>query len=210
MLVRQGIEVITDRHRPRPRLRPSAPRRAAPRCTAGRGRGSPCPAHGEASTWPSTPPSPGRRACPRSCSARNGTIVRLAPGRAEIVDDVPVGRLYKDGDIAHRRRRARRAGAAQARLRRHRLGRDRDRRARRDRRRPGRSTSWACPTRTGSGEPIADLIADTVGQVLDSLSEGAAAATPRRSRTRSTGRCASAVNKVWGKKPACHVLVVEV
>src|SRR5829696_10316450 len=31
--------------------------------------------------------------------ARNGTVVRLAPGRAEIVDDVPAGRLYKDGDI---------------------------------------------------------------------------------------------------------------
>ena len=120
-------------HRPAPTSSTSRAIRAgtsSPRCTAGRGRGSPCrrmartlhlAEHAAA--------SPGRRACPRSCAARNGTVVRLAPGRAEIIDDVPVGRLYKDGDIVIDAGRARRAGAAQARLRRHRLGRDRDRRA---------------------------------------------------------------------------------
>jgi ribonuclease J len=32
-------------------------------------------------------------------SARNGDIVRLAPGPAEIVDDAPVGRLFRDGRL---------------------------------------------------------------------------------------------------------------
>ena len=31
--------------------------------------------------------------------ARNGTMVRLLPGPAEIIDEVPVGRLYRDGAI---------------------------------------------------------------------------------------------------------------
>jgi ribonuclease J len=32
-------------------------------------------------------------------SARNGDIVRLAPGPAEIIDDAPVGRLFRDGRL---------------------------------------------------------------------------------------------------------------
>ena len=34
--------------------------------------------------------------------ARNGTMVRLLPGPAEIIDEVPVGRLYRDGAIVTR------------------------------------------------------------------------------------------------------------
>ena len=30
---------------------------------------------------------------------RNGAMIRLAPGEPEIIDHVPVGRLYKDGEI---------------------------------------------------------------------------------------------------------------
>lgn len=30
---------------------------------------------------------------------RNGDIVRLAPGKAEIIDEAPVGRLFRDGDL---------------------------------------------------------------------------------------------------------------
>src|SRR5205085_1016382 len=32
-------------------------------------------------------------------SAKNGTLVRLAPGPAQIIDTLPAGRLYKDGNI---------------------------------------------------------------------------------------------------------------
>jgi ribonuclease J len=36
---------------------------------------------------------------PQTVSPRNGDMVRLAPGRAEIIDEVPAGRLYIDGGM---------------------------------------------------------------------------------------------------------------
>lgn len=36
---------------------------------------------------------------PQAVSPRNGDMVRLAPGRAEIIDEVPAGRLYVDGGV---------------------------------------------------------------------------------------------------------------
>jgi ribonuclease J len=36
---------------------------------------------------------------PQGVAPRNGDMVRLAPGRAEIIDEVPAGRLYVDGGI---------------------------------------------------------------------------------------------------------------
>ena len=39
---------------------------------------------------------------PEVIRARNGDMVRLAPAPAAIIDDVPVGRLYRDGAIITR------------------------------------------------------------------------------------------------------------
>lgn len=36
---------------------------------------------------------------PQGVAPRNGDMVRLAPGRAEIIDEVPAGRLYVDGGM---------------------------------------------------------------------------------------------------------------
>ena len=36
---------------------------------------------------------------PEAVAPRNGDMVRLAPGRAEIIDEVPAGRLYIDGGV---------------------------------------------------------------------------------------------------------------
>jgi ribonuclease J len=36
---------------------------------------------------------------PQAVAPRNGDMVRLAPGRAEIIDEVPAGRLYIDGGV---------------------------------------------------------------------------------------------------------------
>ena len=126
MLVRQGIEILTDRHdlvhvsgHPRRDELAAMYRWTRPRIAV--------PAHGEDIHLAEHAAFARAQGVPEVVRARNGTVVRLAPGRAEIVDDVPVGRLYKDGDITHRLGRARRAGAAQARLRRPGLGRDRDR-----------------------------------------------------------------------------------
>ena len=34
---------------------------------------------------------------PQTVAPRNGEMVRLAPGRAEVIDEVPAGRIYLDG-----------------------------------------------------------------------------------------------------------------
>jgi ribonuclease J len=34
---------------------------------------------------------------PEALAPRNGDLIRLAPGRAEVIDEVPAGRLYADG-----------------------------------------------------------------------------------------------------------------
>jgi ribonuclease J len=36
---------------------------------------------------------------PQALAPRNGDMVRLAPGRAEVIDEVPAGRLYVDGGM---------------------------------------------------------------------------------------------------------------
>jgi ribonuclease J len=36
---------------------------------------------------------------PQQVTPRNGDMVRLAPGRAEIIDEVPAGRLYVDAGV---------------------------------------------------------------------------------------------------------------
>jgi ribonuclease J len=36
---------------------------------------------------------------PEALAPRNGDLIRLAPGKAEVIDEVPNGRLYVDGDV---------------------------------------------------------------------------------------------------------------
>src|SRR5215469_12963187 len=45
------------------------------------------------------PSSPAVPACEQVLVCRNGDLLRLAPGPAEIVDQLPSGRLYKDGAL---------------------------------------------------------------------------------------------------------------
>ena len=47
----------------------------------------------------STRRSPSDLQVPQTVAPRNGDMVRLAPGRAEIIDEVPSGRLYVDGGV---------------------------------------------------------------------------------------------------------------
>ena len=65
------------------------------------------------------------------------------------------------------------------------------------------------PFRTRTGEELIDVVADAVGRTLDGLPRG-----KRRDsdfvETAVARAVRSAVNGQWGKKPACHVLVVEV
>jgi ribonuclease J len=140
--------------------------------------------------------------------ARNGNMVRLAPGAAEIIDEVPAGRLYKDGDIvidaadraiAERRKLAFAGVVSVA------IALEEDGTVAGD----AIIEATGLPERTRSGEILTDLIAGTVEDTLDGLPKA-----KRRDVQAVEAILArairSTVNNVWGKKPACHVLVVEI
>jgi ribonuclease J len=145
---------------------------------------------------------------PEVVRAKNGTMVRLAPGKAEIIDNVPVGRLYRDGDIVTEstdralpeRRKLAFAGIVSVAI-----------------AIDGRGDIagdpiidvMGIPAKNRNGVEIADLVADAVGDVLDTLPK------PKRRDPEAVENAVvrairGKVNEAWGKKPACHVLVVEV
>ena len=137
--------------------------------------------------------------------ARNGTMVRLMPGPAKIIDEVPVGRLYRDGAILTR------ADAGQVRER--------------------RKLSFAglvavslvlsdkgvllaepeiamtgLPAVDREGTPFEDIARDAAIGTIDSLPK------PKRKDQALVSEAVrravrAAVNQAWGKKPICSVLV---
>jgi ribonuclease J len=97
-LVEQGVEVITDRthlvhvsgHPRRDELLDMI-RWVRPKVLI--------PAHGEALHLAEHAELARRAGVPAVLLCRNGDLVRLAPGPAEIIDEIPSGRLYKDGSL---------------------------------------------------------------------------------------------------------------
>ena len=96
-LIDQGIEVITDRTHlvhvsghPRQAELEEMIGWVKPRTVI--------PVHGEALHL-SEHAALARRLGARTLMIRNGDLVKLAPGNAEIVDEVPAGRIYKDGAL---------------------------------------------------------------------------------------------------------------
>jgi ribonuclease J len=205
-LVRQGTEVITDRHalvhvsgHPRRDELAAMYRWTRPRIAV--------PAHGEAIHLFEHAAFAKAQGVPEVVRARNGTIVRLAPGPAEIVDDVPAGRIYKDGDIVidageralPERRKLAFAGIVSVAI-----AID----ARGEVAGDPVIDIMGIPEKDRRGGSIPELVADTVGTVLDGLK--ARRRDPDAVEESIARAIRSTVNNVWGKKPACHVLVVEV
>jgi ribonuclease J len=97
-LVEQGIEVITDRTH---LVHVSGhPRRDELRDMIGWVRPKILiPAHGEALHLAEHAALARRAGVPQVLLCRNGDLVRLALGSAEIIDQLPSGRLYKDGSL---------------------------------------------------------------------------------------------------------------
>ncbi len=96
-LIEQGIEVVTDRTHlvhvsghPRQAEMEEMYGWVRPRTVI--------PVHGEALHLHEHAKL-ARRCGASVLTCRNGDLVQLAPGRPEIVDEVPAGRLYKDGSI---------------------------------------------------------------------------------------------------------------
>jgi ribonuclease J len=137
--------------------------------------------------------------------ARNGTMVRLLPGPAEIIDDVPVGRLYRDGTILTRaddgqvreRRKLSFAGSVAVSL----VLSD-------------KGVLLAEPEIALTGLPPADAQGTPFAEIVRSAVSGTIESIPRPKRkdqalvsdaVRRSVR--AAVNQAWGKKPMCSVLV---
>ncbi|HML07632.1 MAG TPA: ribonuclease J [Xanthobacteraceae bacterium] len=206
-LVSQGVEVITDRSH---LVHASGhPRRAElidmigwvkPQILV--------PVHGEALHLAEHARVARGAGVPHVLLCRNGDLIRLAPGPPEIIDEVPSGRLYKDGAVlieaASRtvasRRRLGFSGIASVALALSENG-----------------ALAADPELELIGIPETDAIGERFEQIARNAVEEAFESLPRP-RRRDPDAVAEAVRRAvraaiaerWNKKPICHVHVLRV
>jgi len=206
-LVTQGIEVITDRTHlvhvsGHPRLAELADMVGwvRPQILI--------PVHGEALHMAEHAALARRAGVGKVLQCRDGDLVRLAPGAPGIIDEVPAGRLYKDGSLL--------VGAEE--------------RTVADRRRLGfagvvsvalalseRGELVADPEIRLTGVPEADAEGSRFEEIAYEAAIEAFESMPRNSR-RDPDAVAEAVRRAvraalaahWSKKPICHVHVLEV
>jgi ribonuclease J len=206
-LVSQGIEVITDRTHlvhvsghPRQAELDEMISWVRPQILI--------PVHGEPLHMAEHAALARRAGVGKVLTCRNGDLVKLAPNGPEIVDEVPAGRLYKDGsllvDAAERtvpdRRRLGFCGIVSVAL------------AVTDR---GELIGEPDIELTGIPEKDADsqfIVARALEAVMDALNSMPRA---RRRDPESVAEAArravrSAVGSAWNKKPMCHVHVLTV
>ena len=143
---------------------------------------------------------------PEAVVAPNGSLVRLAPGPAVIIDEVPSGRLYLDGDI---------------------LTRDEDALA--ERRRMGfaghvgiflvvgkqgqlmgdpQIMLSGVPEYDGDNEDIADQIIDAVTEALDDMPKNKRDDGGLQETARKAAR--SLLKQIWGKRVPVEVAVMRI
>jgi len=205
-LINQGVKVITDRTH---LVHVSGhPRRAEleemlawvkPQIVV--------PVHGEALHL-SEHADLARRCGAKALRCRNGDLVRLAPGAPEIIDEVPSGRLYKDGTLLVEaeatttadRRRLSFAGLVAVSLALNDKGQLMADRA---------VDLIGVPERDAEGNLLAEIAYDAVMATLESLPK------PQRRDPESVAEAVrrgvrAAVGERWQKKPICRVQVVEV
>jgi ribonuclease J len=206
-LIEQGIEIITDRTElvhvsghPRRGELAQMYKWTRPRIAI--------PAHGEALHLAEHEKFARAQGVPEVVRAKNGTLVRLSPGKAEIVDNVPAGRLYKDGNIVipageralPERRKLAFAGIVTVAI------------AINDRGDIAGDPvvdAMGLPEKNRDGRDMTDIVADAVADLLDGLPK-AKRRDPEAVENAVHRAVRAAVNQEWGKKPACHVLVIEV
>ncbi len=206
-LVTQGVEVITDRTH---LVHVSGhPRRDELREMIGWVRPQILiPAHGEALHLAEHAELARRAGVPKVLVCRNGNLVRLAPDGPEIVDEVPSGRLYKDGSLlisaqartVAARRRLSFSGIVTVAL------------ALND-----KGTLVADPEVELIGLPDTDAAGVSMTEIARDAVEEAFESMPKP-RRRDPDAVAEAVRRAvrgrigerWNKKPICHVHVLTV
>jgi ribonuclease J len=206
-LISQGVEVITDRTH---LVHVSGhPRRDELRDMIGWTRPQILiPVHGEALHLSEHAKLAREAGVPKVITCRNGDLVKLGPGEPGIIDELPAGRLYKDGTILE----------------------DAKSRAVVERRRmafAGCVFVAIAMTEKGelAGDPEVDLVGipekNTAGEAFDDIVFDVVVSTVEglpRARRRDPDALAESVrravrgvlNEHWGKKPLCLVHVVEV
>src|SRR5215216_7783661 len=206
-LIRQGIEVITDRTH---LVHVSGhPRRAEieemygwvkPRLVV--------PVHGEALHLAEHAAIARALQISEVVVCENGDLIRLAPGPAAIVDEVPAARLYKDGRLLIEadartvpdRRRLSFAGMVSVALavtRKGELASDPE------------VELIGIPQQTAEGATLDDVAYDAVMETFESLPR-ARRGDPDALAEAVRGAVRSAIAQHWGKKPMCHVHVLAV
>ncbi|MEP9378018.1 ribonuclease J [Aquabacter sp. CN5-332] len=149
-----------------------------------------------------------RLGVPEVVVCSDGHVVRLAPGPAERVDDVPFGRLYKDGRLLipeqartiPERRKLSYVGVVSVALALDAKG-----------SLVGDPSVEATglPERGEGGIDVLDHILDTVVTTFEGLPRARRRDPDALSETLERA-VRGAVNGLWGKKPVCHVHIVEV
>jgi len=205
-LIDQGVEVITDRTH---LVHVSGhPRRAEMEELIGWVKPQVLiPVHGEALHLTEHATLAKRCGVPQVIQCRNGDLVRLAPD-ARVIDEVPAGRVYKDGTLlvaadartVADRRRLSFAGAVSVAL------------ALSDDGRLAADPEYdliGIPERDRDGGFMHEAVHDAIIETFESLPRGrrrdpdsVAEAVRRAVRAAIAGR--------WGKKPMCHVHVLPV
>jgi ribonuclease J len=206
-LVAQGVEVITDRTH---LVHVSGhPRRAELRDMIGWVRPQMLiPAHGEALHLAEHAELARSAGVPQVLICSNGDLVRLAPNGPEVIDEIPSGRLYKDGSILIQaeartvasRRRLSFSGLvtiALALSEKGTLVADPE------------IELFGIPERDATGALMTDITRDAVEQAFESLPK------PRRRDQESVAEAVrrgvrATVAERWNKKPICHVHILVV
>jgi len=206
-LVAQGVEIITDREH---LVHVSGhPRRDEMREMLAWTRPQlVIPVHGEALHLSEHAKLARAAGVPRVLTCRNGDLVKLGPGTPGIIDQLPSGRLYKDGTILE----------------------DSKSRAVVERRRMGfAGCVFVAMAMTEKGElvddPEVDLVGvpekNTAGEAFDDIVFDVVVSTIEglpRARRRDPDAAAESVRRAvraalseqWGKKPLCLVHVLQV
>jgi ribonuclease J len=166
------------------------------------------PAHGEALHLAEHAKLAREAGVPQVLVCRNGDLVRLAPGPAQIVDELPSGRLYKDGSLlidaqaptVAMRRRLSFAGLVSVALALSEQGMlvaDPE------------IELIGIPQTDVTGRPMADVAREAIEETFDSLPK------PRRRDPDEVAEAIrravrSAIAERWNKKPICHVHVLVI
>ncbi|PLX39381.1 MAG: MBL fold metallo-hydrolase [Hyphomicrobiales bacterium] len=163
------------------------------------------PVHGEALHLAAHADLARELGVPEVVETRNGRMVRLAPGRGEIIDEVPVGLLYREGNLiaepevsgVRERRRIAYAGHIVIAL-----------------VQDTKGNMLADPEIVLAGLPETDADGDVFEDVIYDAVEGAIRSIPKSRRkdpnvvAEAARRAArAAVLAAWGKKPLCQAIV---